>query len=414
MSDLPLPCVPPSTVGFDPQRLKRITATIEADVAAKRLPGAVILIARRGALAFAEAYGYRDSARGIGMTLDSIFRIFSMTKPVTAVATLLLAEEGRLQLAQPVQEILPGFSPVSVCMPHGRTDEVDHDPLIPPVRGVTVHDLLTHCAGLPYGAWSDSKGVREAHARLNLGVNPRDLEPGDFLRRLSAAPLAQQPGRVWQYGLASDVLGLVVEQVAGERLGTFLRSRLFAPLGMSDTGFSVSPAMRSRVAEPFPADPLTGLRLRQPDQTFDAVAVPQMDAGGAGAVSTAGDYLRFANMLLQQGRHNGANILSPAMVRLMTSDHLGVRAAVAPTPGEAAMQSPGYGFGFGVAVRLADGDAAVPGSAGDFFWSGTAGTVFWVDPREQLAVVFMTQAPGAMRLRYRRLARQLVYQAIVS
>ena len=414
MSDLPLPFLPPSSVGFDPQRLQRITATIEADVAAKHLPGAVILIARRGALAFAEAYGYRDSARGIPMTLDSIFRIFSMTKPLTAVAALVLAEEGRLQLTQPVQEILPGFSPDSVCTPCWPADEGGHDRLAPLARGVTVYDLLTHCAGLPYGAWSDNNGVREAHGRLNLGVNPRDLEPADFLRRLSAAPLAQQPGRFWQYGLASDVLGLVVEQVAGERLGTFLGSHLFAPLRMSDTGFNVPPEMRSRVAEPFPADPLTGQRLRHPDQTFDPVAVPQMDAGGAGAVSTAGDYLRFANMLLQCGRHNGTHVLSSAMVRLMTSDHLGVRAATALTPGEAAMQSPGYGFGFGVAVRLADGGAAVPGSAGDYFWSGTAGTVFWVDPREQLAVVFMTQAPGAMRLRYRRLSRQLVYQAIVS
>ena len=209
-----------------------------------------------------------------------------------------------------------------------------------------------------------------------------------------------------------DLLGLVIERITGMALGAFLHERLFAPLGMRDTAFHLRPEDISRLARPFPADPLSGAALLDPDQTFDAAVPPRLHSGGAGALSSAPDYVRFARMLLEGGTLDGVRILSPASIRLMTADHLGTRVATPVAVGEAALQSPGYGFGLGLAVRLADGLASVPGSKGDCFWSGTAGTTFWIDKTARLAVVFMAQAPGEMRLRLRRLVRQLVYAAL--
>jgi CubicO group peptidase (beta-lactamase class C family) len=368
----------------------RIEAGLAAEIAAGRLPGAVLQVAHRGRMVVDLALGRRDPAGEAAMPRDAVFRIYSMTKPLVSVAVLMLMEEGRLQLADPVGAWLPELAGMRVLGPEG---------LVAPARAVRLHDLLTHGAGLSYGDRTGQGGVP---------VNPRGMAPDAFLAAIAAAPLLHQPGAAWTYGFSTDLLGLVVERVTGQRLGDFLAARVFGPLSMGDTGFEVEDA--ARLAEPFDADPISGAAWLVPAQRFDPTVPALMHSGGAGALSTAADYLRFARMLLAGGTLEGVRILSAASVRLMTSDHLGPERG-APV-GEAALQSPGYGFGLGVAVRLADGMASVPGAAGEYFWSGTAGTCFWVDPREALAVVFMAQAPGEMRLRLRRLVRQLVYQAL--
>ncbi len=370
----------------------RIDAALEGEIAAGRLPGAVLLVARDGLPFHAAVLGRLDGAAA--MRRDAIFRIYSMTKPLVSVAALMLMEEGRLHLADPVGAYLPAFA--AMRLPDGGA-----------ARPMRVYDLLTHTSGLTYGERSAVPAVREAYA--GLPVNPRGVAPQAFAAGLAGVKLLHPPGSAWEYGFSTDLLGLVIERIEGRRLGEMLRERVFAPLGMVDSGFAVAAGDAARIAQPFAADPLTGAAWQVPSQTFDPTVAPLMDSGGAGAVSTAADYLRFARMLLEGGTLDGVRILSPASVRLMCADHLGARAAGV---GEAAMQSPGYGFGLGLAVRLADGGASVPGSRGDCFWSGTAGTSFWIDPARRLAVVFMAQAPGEMRLRLRRLVRQIVYQAL--
>lgn len=404
-----LPRGEPASLGFDVERLARLDAVLDDAIATGQLPGAVVLVARRGEIAHAAARGkLRPDASG-AMPLDAVFRIYSMTKPLASVAALMLMEEGRLQLADAVSEHLPEFRTPEVSVP-----DAGGFTRVPPRREITLHDLLTHSSGLTYGERSSNLPVREAQARAGLDVNPRALAPLAFVAGLAAAPLAHQPGTVWEYGFSTDLLGLVVERIAGRPLGDFLAERIFCPLGMTDSGFQLRADQESRAAEPLARDPIGGETLREPTQTYDARIAPRMHSGGAGALSTAGDYMRFARMLAQGGAFEGRRLLAPASIRLMTSDHLGTRIATPLPPGEAAMNSPGYGFGLGVAVRLADGLATVPGSAGDYFWSGTAGTTFWVDPRLDLVVVFMAQAPGILRLRLRRMIRQLVYAALVD
>ncbi len=373
--------------GFDAERLRRIGTVLREDIERGLLPGAVILLCRAGRLAERLVLGTLGPAGAAPMRADALFRIYSMTKPLTSVAVLMLMEQGGLSLTDPVADYLPGFAQMRVAR---------GDRLVAAKRAITLYDLLTRHSGFTYGERSSVAPIREAHLRVGLAACPRDIAPEDFCAGLAAAPLLHQPGTAWEYGPSTDVLGLVVERVTGQRLSAFLAERLFAPLGMADTVFSVAAEDLPRLAEPFAGT----------ETLFDASRPPQLDAGGAGALSTAGDYLRFAEML----RGGGRGLLSPASLRLMLSDHLGGD----DTPGQAAFQSPGYGYGFGlgVGVRLADGGAAVPGSAGEFFWPGTAGTTFFVDPARQLSVVFMAQAPGQVRLRYRRLVRQLVYRAL--
>ena len=396
-------------LGFSVARLARLDAALEAAIAARHLPGAVLLIARRGQLAHAVAAGTLRPDGATPMPQDAVFRIYSMTKPLTSIAALMLMEEGRLQLADAVVDHLPEFGAPPVSVPTGSGFA-----LVAARRPMTLHDLLTHSSGLTYGERSANAPVRAAHLSAGLDVNPRAMAPARFVDALAHAPLAHHPGSVWDYGFSTDLLGLIVERVAGCTLGAFLAARVFEPLGMRDSVFHLRADQTARLAEPFPVDPLTGDALRAPSQVFDALDPPAMHSGGAGALSTADDYMRVVRMLAGGGVFAGRRLLSPASVRLMTSDHLGTRVATPLSPGEAALNSPGYGFGLGVAVRLADGLASVPGSAGDYFWSGTAGTTFWVDPRLDLAVVFMAQAPGAMRLRLRRMIRQLVYAAVVD
>jgi CubicO group peptidase (beta-lactamase class C family) len=282
--------------------------------------------------------------------------------------------------------------------------------LVPAEREPTVQDLLRHTSGLAYGEITVNAPVKEAYTKAGL-FNPqglsydsRSMTPGEQVERLAKAPLAHQPGTIWEYSLASDLLGRVVESAAGATLSQFLDRRLFRPLKMTDTAFHLPQETMGRLAQTAPDHPI---------KVIDVAAPPKNDSGGAGAVSTAMDYARFGQMLLNGGKLDGARVLSRTTVSLMTSDHL-ARIQTPVTPGELLLGTPGYTFGLGFAVRQGPGVAGVPGSAGEFMWAGFAGTYFWVDPKEELVGVFMSQAPSPERAYYRRLFKQLVYQAITD
>lgn len=411
-----LPRATPESVGLSAQRLERIGATFAQEVEAARLPGAVMMVARKGKLAYAGAVGFQDPAAGKAMRADAIFRIYSMSKPLVSVATMMLVEDGRIQLTDPVSKFLPALKSmtVSVAKADAEFARISYAQ-VPAEREMTVQDLLRHSAGLAYGELTQNVPVKEGLGKAGLytaaiDFDVRGLTPAQQVERLAAVPLAHQPGTVWEYSLASDLLGRVVEAAAGERLGDFLEKRLFDPLKMHDSAFHVPEPKRDRLAQAFANDPSTG----KPNILIDVAAVPANDSGGAGGVSTAADYLRFAQMLANQGRLDGVRVLSRSTIALMTADHLGARIAAPTTPGELLLGTPGYSFGLGFAVRKAAGVAGVPGSEGEFMWGGYAGTYFWVDPQEDLVGVLMTQAPGPMRAHYRRLFKQLVYAAIAD
>jgi len=373
----------------------------------------VVLVARKGRVAYFDAMGTRDPAREGALGKDALFRLYSMTKPFVSVAAVMLAEEGRIVLTDPVSRYLPAFAKMQVSV--AKTDAAGGkaaSETVPAVSPPTIYDLLRHTSGLTYAFGTSNAAVKEAYAKRGLSRpdSPhlyRDLTPAEELAALAGAPLAHQPGRVWEYGLSTDVLGRVIEAVSGKRLSEFLEARIFKPLQMSDTGFSIPKDQASRLAEPFATDPATG----QPSKPIDVSSVPKNDSGGVGAVSTASDYLRFCEMLLHGGELDGVRLLSRSSVILMTSDHLGGLLDAGMTPGELLLGVKGYTFGLGFAVRREDGLSALPGRAGEVTWAGAGGTYFFIDPQEELIGILMTTAEGA-RIQYRKLFQQLVYAAI--
>jgi CubicO group peptidase (beta-lactamase class C family) len=400
----PLPTTKPEQVGLSPKRLEWVTQTIKAQISDGRFPGAVVLIARKGKIAYFEAFGHRDSAAGAAMSKDAIFRLYSMTKPFTSVAAMMLAEDGKLALADPVSKYFPQLADLQVAVAGKDADGKMTHTLVKAERPITVQDLLRHTSGFVYGAFTPNEHVKAEYSKL--GIDWRDVTPAEQIERLAQAPLAHQPGTAWEYSLSTDVLGRVVEKVSGVPLGTFFTERVFAPLKMKDTAFVVPKDKLARLAQPFPVNKETGKAI-----TLLDVTVPQKnDAGGAGSAGTAGDYARFLQMLLNGGQLDGARLLSRVTVAYMTADHLDTIKPAMPG------LVPGYGFGLGFAVRKGNGVANVPGSAGEFSWGGAAGTGFWVDPKEQLVVVVMTQTvPGAAAQRLDRARwRQAVYQALAD
>ena len=408
---------PAEEAGVSGKKLEKIRDALKSEIDQGKLPGTVVMVARKGKLIYADAVGFQDKAEGKPMTVDSIFRIYSMTKPLVSVAAMMLVEDGKIQLTDPVSKFLPAFKGqrVSVARADAEFARVTYT-TVPADREMTVQDLLRHTSGLAYGEITQNAPVKDAYAKAGVylpGVrdyDSRDMTAAEQAERVGAAPLAHQPGTYWEYSLSSDILGRVVEAASGKRLGEFLDERLFRPLGMVDTAFSLPADKSVRLAQPLATDLATG----QPIKVIDVATPPKNDSGGAGAVSTASDYLRFAQMLLNRGELDGVRVLSRTTIELMTSDHLGTRIAAPTTPGELLLGMPGYTFGLGFAVRQGAGVAGVPGSAGEFMWAGYAGTYFWVDPKEQLTAVYMSQAPSPMRAYYRKLMKQLVYQAIVD
>jgi CubicO group peptidase (beta-lactamase class C family) len=404
----------PEEVGLSSERLARIERVIGSDIKKKQLPGAVIAVARRGKLAYTFVAGQQDPTQGTPITADSIFRIYSMTKPLVTVAALTLMEEGAIQLTDPVSKFLPAFKRMQVSVPQrdAGTGTVGYV-LVPAEREITIHDLMRHTSGLTYGERTSNPLVRDAYVQHRLALAPFALTHAQFVEGLSKSPLVAQPGTMFEYGLSTDLLGAVIEVVTGKRLIAVLEERIFKPLGMTDTAFWVRPDKQGRLVHPFPTDPTDGAKADL--HGLDTLSTePAFDSSGAGSVSTLGDYLRFCQMLLNGGALEGVRILSRTSVQLMASDHMNPRIQNPLAAGEAALATPGYSFGLGGGVRIAAGMAGVPGSVGEFMWAGTGGTYFWVDPKEELIGVYMTQRPGPSRNYYRRLIKQLVYQAIID
>lgn len=397
----PLPSAAPETVGMSADRLRRIDAFFAAEIERRRVPGAVVAIARQGKLVYFKAFGQADPVAGLPMRTDTIFQLASMTKIQAAVGALALTEQGRLPLQGRLADHFPAFAEarVGVPTPDGKFT------LEPQRRPILVHDLFRHTAGMTYGGRPDSTSPIAAQwpsggAASVMGTSAQMVE------RLARLPLVYQPGTVYEYSLSFDVLGAVVEKVTGGPLGAHLSEVLWKPLKMTDTTFRPTPEQLARVARPFPLNPLDGK-----PQSIAALQRPAtFDCAGACAFGTMGDYIRFGQMLVNGGQLEGAQILSPAFVRTMTSDHLGTSiqnnvAGVEPHRG-------GYGFGLGVAVRLQPGLAAVPGNPGEYSWNGANGTGFFADPKEELVVAFGTAAPGELRKYYREQVQYLVYGAL--
>jgi len=398
-----LPTAKPEEAGLSTERLARLTQVLKAETARGQYPGAVALVARKGKIAYFESVGQRDPGTGAPMSKDAIFRLYSMTKPFTSVAVMMLVEEGRLTLSDPVSKFLPQLADLQVSVPRFNPDTGKAVyALVPAERPITIQDLLRHTSGLVYGGFTNHAQVKELYAKN--GVDWRDVTPAEQLERLAKVPLAHQPGSAWEYSLSTDVLGRVVEAVSGTSLGKFLAERVFAPLKMTDTAFLVPKDKVGRLAQPFATDKATG----KPIELLDVATPQKNDAGGAGAAATTGDYARFCQMLLNGGHLDGVRLLSRSTVSHMASDHLGdIRIA--------GNLDRGYTFGLGFAVRKETGLNASPGSAGEYRWAGAAGTAFWIDPKEQMVVILMTQnQPGLPRNYDRQLFRQLVQQAIID
>jgi len=400
-----LPSASPESLGFSSERLARIGPAIKGEIERGQYPGAVILLARKGHIVYFESAGQLDPATGKAMPKDAIFRLYSMTKPYTSVAAMMLVEEGRLRLTDPVSKYIPSFAKLEVSVP--TTDPATGNVRYTNVatdREITIQDLLRHTSGLVYAGFTAHPKVKELY--MKEGVDWKDVTPAEQIERLGKVPLAHQPGTAFEYGLSVDVLGRVIEVISGMPLGQFIQERIFVPLKMADSSFLVPKEKLGRLAQPFAKDPATGSPINLLD-----VTVPQKnDAGGAGSAGTAGDYVRFLQMMLNGGQLDGVRLLSPTTVKYMTSDHLGD----IKSSGFVALP-PAIGFGLGFAVRRETGLFEVTGTAGEYFWAGAAGTGFYVDPKEQLICVLMTQAMPGMQRRYDRyLFKQLVYQAITD
>jgi CubicO group peptidase (beta-lactamase class C family) len=395
----------PEEVGLSSGRLQRITSVLKADVERAQLPGAVVAVARKGRLAYFEAIGYRDPGNKIPMLGDAIFSLASMSKPMASIAIMMLIEEGRLFLSDPIGKYLPQLADMKVGVVKADAEGKASVETVPAKRQPTIQDLLRHTSGFTYGG----RGETEVHKLWPAGsaVAATTYTAPELIAALSKAPLLYHPGTVWDYSLSTDVLGLIVEAITGQSLGTFLAERLWTPLGMVDTSFSIPDAKKSRYALAFPNDP----RTNKPQSVLHAGKPAKFDCGGACAASTAIDYLRFAQMLANGGTLDGKRIVSRTTLQMMTSDQLGadVRARTTnPTLVE------GYTFGLGFAVRMDAGISSAAGSKGDYTWGGAYGTYFWVDPKEELVVVFMSAAPGEIRVHYRNLMRNLVLQAVAD
>lgn len=399
----------PEDVGLSSERLARLSERMRLGVERGELPGAVVLVARRGRIAYLESFGLRDPETRAPMRADAIFRIASMTKPFTSLAIMMLAEDGRLSIADPVAKYLPAFRDLKVAVVRRDADGRPETVLEAQRRPMTVHDLLRHTSGLTYGA-AGPHPVKQAYVDAKVGSWDDTNE--QLVAKLAKLPLVFQPGSTWEYSVSTDVLGRIVEVVSGQPLDRFIAERIARPLKLPDTGFTAAPAKAERGARPHregPANELPRVPLVSADHASKS--------GGAGMVSTAADYARFCQFWLNGGTLDGVRLVSRKTVELMTSDHLPPGVAMGPDMArfEALLPSVefGQGFGLGFAVRTAAGRNPLHGSVGDYFWGGAFGTFFWIDPKEQLFAVLMMQSPQA-RLPYRYLMREMVYQAVID
>ena len=404
--------IDPNEVGFDPARLQRIDDQFERYVDDGRLAGWQLALTRGDHLVHSSGRGFRDREAGAALSPDTIWRIYSMTKPITSVAAMMLWEQGAFELKDPVSRFIPEFATQQVWR-GGSSNRPDLEPVARPME---MWHVMTHTSGLTYG-FMYAHPLDELYRRAGFewGV-PQSTDLAGVCSRLAALPLLFQPGTEWNYSMSIDVLGRVVEIISGQTLDEFLRARIFEPLGMADTGFSVPAEHAGRLAALYGAHPATGLAVPLAAAGAAVLHPPSAHLGGGGLVSTTADYLRFAAMLRRGGELDGVRLLAPRTVRFMTQNHL---------PGGADLTSfgrplfsettfDGVGFGLLGSVTLDPLTAKVPGSRGEFGWGGAASTFFWVDPVEDLTCVFMTQLMPSNTHPIRSQLKQLVHQALVD
>jgi CubicO group peptidase (beta-lactamase class C family) len=390
----PLPEAKPEKLGLSAVRLQRMSDAFKREIDKGTIPGVTILISRRGQTGWFDALGNQGPASSTPMAHNSIFRIFSMTKPIVSIGVMMLLEDGHFLLNDPIAKFIPEFANTKVGVENnGKLD------LMPMRRPITIQDLLRHTSGLTYDHTGNGI-VQQLYQQSRL--RSRKITNAEHATLLASMPLMCQPGDEWNYSRSTDILGRLIEVVSGQTLGAFLTERILAPLQMANTAFHTSAENAHRLAEAFPADPWSGEKV----QLFNMLEQPTMESGGGGLVSTTMDYARFCQMLLNGGSLDGVRIIGRKTLELMTSDHLGAHVKI-----DSPLMPAGHGFGLGFAVRTQRGMAPFPGSAGQFFWSGMAGTFFFIDPAEDMFAVFMMQGPG-QRVYIRSMLRDLVYAAV--
>jgi CubicO group peptidase (beta-lactamase class C family) len=390
----PLPEAKPESLGLSPVRLQRMSDAFKREIDKGTTPGVTMMVARRGQIGWFDALGRQNPASPAPMARNTLFRIFSMTKPIVSVGIMMLLEEGYFLLNDPVAKYIPEFSDQKVGVENnGRLE------LVPPKRPITIQDLLRHTSGIAYEHTGNGL-VQQLYQQSRL--RSRKISNAEHAALVASLPLLCQPGAEWNYSRSTDILGRILEVVSGKSLGAFLTERILAPLRMAETAFHTGPENADRLAEPFPVDPWSGEKV----QLFNMLETPVMESGGGGLVSTTMDYARFCQMLLNGGVLDGVRIVSRKTLQLMASNHLDPTVKL-----ESHLVPAGHSFGLGFAVRTVEGMAPFAGSAGQFFWSGMAGTFFWIDPKEELFAVFMSQGPG-QREHFRSLVRSLVYAAV--
>jgi CubicO group peptidase (beta-lactamase class C family) len=390
----------PTTLSHE--RLESVGRYIKADIDKGLVPGAVLMIFKDGQRVYNQVWGERDPQTKAPMTEDAIFRIYSMSKPIATVAAMMLVEEGRLGLEEPLSKYIPAFKDVKVGMEKKGEDGNTALDLVAPRRPITIQDLMRHTSGITYGFFGEG-AVKKMY--VDAHIYEGDFDNAEFAERIAKLPLAYQPGSTWDYSHSTDILGRVIEIIEGKPLYAVLKERLLDPLRMNDTGFYVTDkAKQDRIAEPFSKDRKIGN-----DAEFNDPRIEQKwQSAGGGMVSTASDYARFLMMLRNGGMLDGKRYLSAKTVAYMTSNHIGPAAGV--VPGLYYLPGPGFGFGLGFAVRTQTGVSPQIGSVGDYSWSGVGGSKFWVDPKEDLFVVFMMQA-ASQRARYGGMLHNVIYGA---
>ena len=400
-----LPAAGPEEAGLSAAGLSMLSAVMQREVETRHVPGVSMMIARGGKVGYRRDFGALRPS-GPALRGDAIFRIYSMTKPIVSIALMMLVEEGKLFIADPIGKFVPELANVKVGVENNGKLE-----LVAAKRAITIQDLLRHTSGLTY-AFTGNSAVQRRYGEAQLFAGDpanakdfltRDLSNAEFVVELAKLPLIAQPGESWDYSHSTDVIGRVVEVVSGQSLGAFLSERILQPLGMSDTAFFVPAEKYERLAEPFPADPDGGL----PVQLVEIRTAPRFESGGGGLFSTMDDYARFAQMLYLRGTLGSTRIIGRKTLEFMTSNHLAENVRV----GTPSLLQPGHGFGLGLAVRREAGMAPTTGTPGEFFWGGVAGTYFWVAPKEELIALMMVQAPR-QRDHFRQLFRNLVYAAL--
>jgi len=417
-----LPKSSPADVGLSTERLERITEAMKRDTENGDIPGAVALVARNGKIAYIEAVGQADKEKGIAMRPDTIFRIYSMSKPITSVAVMMLYEEGKFFLDDPVSRYIPELAGLKVIVSQAdqngggvfnlpEDDPANQKPKATSLadlttedahREMTVQDLLRHTSGLTYGFFGNTE-VDQAYQQLGILTTDKDL--ADMCQKLSKIPLLYHPGEKWHYSISVDVLGRLVEVLSGQPFDQFLQERIFGPLEMVDTSFAVPAEKMDRFAQMYTPDPATKIKPAPAFYSRNFVGKPTFFSGGGGLVSTASDYFRFCQMMLNGGELDGVRILSRPTVELMASDH---------TLDISMGMGSGYAFGLGFAVAQEPGAIGVPVSPGEFNWGGAAGTKFWIDPQEKLIGIYMVQILPHTGLRFGDTFKNLAYQTIAD